>query len=498
MDPTVSASVVAGDRGWTSRFMDGLTIRRMLFAGFGLIFALWLASGADIVRRLHEVERRAAEVSTAYRRAEQSLTTVRAQVLLGSVYLRDALLDLDRSPTDDYAGQLQQSRGEIERALGRYVPVVQSATERETFRQLRAEVDDYWNGLLEPVLTWDATRKAVEARTLLRQRVIPKRELIARISDRIQSLNRDAFDVQQAEVATIYRTVRRRVWETSGLTLVLGLAVAALVTRYASRLEDRIRQQLVKDVQHARDLRRLSARLVQAQEQERRAIARELHDEVGQALTAIKVELAVAERNAGLSDKGEDALREVRSITDRTLQQVRDLSQLLHPALLDDLGLPAALEWYLKGFSRRTGIRTDLLQDRMDTRLPSEVETCIYRVVQEALTNVARHSGAQSCRVYLQRLPHTILLTVEDDGRGITPPSAGSEPRPGLGLLGIRERATDLAGTFNIESQAGKGTRLTIELPAPTSSVLDDLDDKEAPAAAPEASGARHRAGARS
>ena len=283
--------------------MDGLTIRRMLFVGFGSIFVLWLASGADIVRRLNDVERRAANVSRGFRRAEQSLTTVRIQVLLGSVYLRDALLDLDRDPSENYAGLLQQSRAETKRALDRYVPVVQSATERQTFQQLQSEVNDYWNNLLEPVRDWDATRKAVEARTLLNKRVIPQRALITTISERIQGLNREAFDVQQAEVAAIYSSVRRRVWETSGLTLIVGLAVAALVTRYASRLEDRIREQMVRDVEHARDLRRLSARLVQAQEQERRGIARELHDEVGQALTAIKVELAVAERNAGLSEK---------------------------------------------------------------------------------------------------------------------------------------------------------------------------------------------------
>jgi signal transduction histidine kinase len=465
MDPTATGA--AGRPGWASRFWDGLTIRRTLFVGFGSIFVLWLASGADIVRRLNDVERRAADVSRGFRRAEQSLTTVRIQVLLGSVYLRDALLDLDRDPSENYAALLKQSRADIEQALERYVPVVQSATERQTFQRLEAEVDDYWNSLLEPVLNWDATRKAVEARALLTKRVVPKRALITGISERIQRLNREAFDVQQAEVAAIYQSVRRRVWETSGLTLIVGLGVAALVTRYASRLEDRIRDQMVRDVEHARDLRRLSARLVQAQEQERRAIARELHDEVGQALTAIKVELAVAERNVGLSEKGEDALREVRSITDRTLQQVRDLSQLLHPAMLDDLGLPAALEWYLKGFSRRTGIRAELLQDRMETRLPAAVETCVYRVVQEALTNVARHSGAQSCRVYLQRLPHTILLTVEDDGSGIPAALPSGGGRPGLGLLGIRERATDLGGTLTIESQAGKGTRLTVELPVP-------------------------------
>jgi signal transduction histidine kinase len=437
----------------------------MLFAGFAMIFALWLISGLDLVGRLNEVERRAVEISRSYRRAEQSLTTIRSQVLLGSVHLRDALLDFDRDPDDNYHQQLVQSRDEMERALEGYQPVVQSEAEREAFRRLQEEVADYWNSLLEPVLTWDATRKAVEARTLLRERVIPKRELIASISDRIQRINRDAFDRQQAEVEQIHRTLRRRVWGTSGLTLVLSLVVAGLVTAYASRLEDRIRQQMVRDMEHARDLQRLSAKLVDVQEQERRSIARELHDEVGQALTAIKVELAIAERNAGLSDKAQEALRDVRSITDRTLQQVRDLSQLLHPSLLDDLGLPAALEWYLKGYSRRTGIRAELLQERMDERLPAGTETCIFRVVQEALTNVARHARASSARVYLQRLGHTVLLTVEDDGVGMDELVQSESGSRGLGLLGIRERATELGGTFKLESQPGKGTRVTIELP---------------------------------
>lgn len=455
-------------REQASQGVGAPAIGRLLAGGFLLIFALWLVSGLDLVRRLNGAEERQADLTAAFRRAERSLNAIQAQVLLGSVYLRDALLDLDRDPSDDYHQRLEQSRADILQALAQYRPVTQSETERASFRTLQAEVDDYWNSLLEPVLTWDATRKAVEARALLRRQVIPKRELIARISTRIQQLNRDAFEQQQGEVTRIFRQLHTRVWTTSGLTLLLSLIVAGAVTRYATMLEDRIRQQMVRDLEHARDLQRLSAKLVDVQEQERRSIARELHDEVGQALTAIKVELAVSERAGGLSDKALLALRDVRAITDRTLQQVRDLSQLLHPSLLDDLGLSAAIEWYLKGFSRRTDVRAELLQDRMEERLPPQVETCIFRVVQEALTNVARHANATSVRVYLQRLPHTVLLTVEDDGVGLAQAAATDAPR-GLGLLGIRERAGELGGTFRIESQPGKGTRLTVELPVEVS-----------------------------
>ncbi len=468
MDTTAREEVRRARRQQASPGVGGPSIGRLLLGGFVLIFALWLVSGFDLVRRLNDVEERQAALTTAFRRAERSLNAIQAQVLLGSVYLRDALLDLDRDSADDYHQRLEQSRADIEQALAQYRPVVQSETERASFRTLQAEVDDYWSSLLEPVLTWDATRKAVEARALLRRQVIPKRELIARISARIQELNREAFELQQAEVSQIFRQLHTRVWTTSGLTLLLSLVVAGAVTRYATILEDRIRQQMVRDLEHARDLQRLSAKLVDVQEQERRSIARELHDEVGQALTAIKVELAIAERTGGLSEKAQLALHDVRAITDRTLQQVRDLSQLLHPSLLDDLGLPAALEWYLKEFSRRTNVKAELLQDRMDQRLPPQVETCVFRVVQEALTNVARHARASSVRVYLQRLPHTVLLTVEDDGIGISQEDQ-AEPKRGLGLLGIRERASELGGTFRIESQPGKGARLTVELPVEAS-----------------------------
>jgi signal transduction histidine kinase len=145
---------------------------------------------------------------------------------------------------------------------------------------------------------------------------------------------------------------------------------------------------------------------------------------------------------------------------------VRDLSQLLHPSMLDDLGLPDTLKWYLHGFSQRTGVRAELVQDQMDERLAPEVEVSAYRIIQEALTNVAKHAHATLCRVYVQRLPHSLLITVEDDGVGADAQGRLSEANGrGLGLVGIRERASALSGTVGFDSASGKGTRLTVELP---------------------------------
>jgi signal transduction histidine kinase len=453
-----------------------LTIRGTLYAGFGLVFVLWLASGYDFVSRLDSVEERASAVGARAAAADQQLSTVRVQVLIASIYLRDALFDTTPKTRDDYRAQMGTARRDIGQALIAYVPVADLEDEREDFRQLRAEIDAFWEMVL-PVLEWDVSRRSTEARTWLRERVIPKRELIVRISERIQGLNRAALVREHDEVRQIYADMRRRIWATSGLALMASLLIAAAATRYAGRLEGRIRQQSIKDAENTRNLQHLSAKLVKAQEEERRTIARELHDEVGQALTAIKVELSIAGKRAALTEREGAAFQEARRLTERALQQLRDLSQLLHPAMLDDLGLPETIAWYLNGFSARTSIRADLVQDRMEGRLASEVETCLYRILQEALTNVARHAEASHCRVYVQRLPHTVLLTVEDDGKGFPAdqPATGERKR-GLGLLGIKERVAGFRGSLRVETAPGAGTRLTVELPALPREPRTDLE----------------------
>jgi hypothetical protein len=181
---------------WLKGLPGLLTIRATLFVGFGLIFALWLMSAVDLVRRLDEVEMRAVEVGRRLSNTEDLLSSLRAQVLLASVYLRDALLDTPET-AGEYRRQLQQIRKGIDHALAAYVPVVDSPGERSTFSQLRSEVEDFWETVL-PVLSWDSGRRAIEARAVLRGRIIPKRELIIRISERVQALNRAASEEQQS------------------------------------------------------------------------------------------------------------------------------------------------------------------------------------------------------------------------------------------------------------------------------------------------------------
>jgi len=227
-------------------------------------------------------------------------------------------------------------------------------------------------------------------------------------------------------------------------------------------------------------------KLITAQEEERRVIARELHDEVGQALTAIKMELAVAQRQIQSAGAPAGMLDDARAISETVLNTVRDMSHQLHPSLLDDLGLAAAVDSYLKGFTRRQGVRVDLVTERMTERLQPETEVTAYRIVQEALTNVAKHAQASSCRVYLQRLANTLLVTVEDDGIGFDmTPTDRVDTQHRLGLIGIRERVSRLGGRLLLESAAGKGTRLTVELPVRLGvSAAEVPQPEEAPIAA--------------
>jgi signal transduction histidine kinase len=438
------------------------TIKAGLVAGFALIVGIWLFTGFYFARRMSDLERRSSDINGRYTRAQELLMSVRSQVLLGSVAVRDALLDPDAEALSDYRHQLEESYTAADEALQEYVPVIDAPEEIARVARLRREIADLRETLRE-VVSFDGLRP--DAGMLLRNRIIPKREAVLRVSEELQAMNRSAFVRLQQDVASLNRVAQRRLWQMFGLALGASLAIALGATIHAGRLEDQIRRQLIKDAENTRDLQRLSSQLLTAQEEERRTIARELHDEIGQLLTAIKVELAIAGR-ADAPGGGPGPLDNARSIADTAVHTVRDMSRLLHPSMLDDLGLAAAVDWYLKGFGRRHGVRIELLQEGMGERLAPEIEATAYRIVQEALTNVARHAQARTCRVYLQRLTNSLLVTIEDDGAGFDQGTVDASVPRGIGLVGIRERVSLVRGSLRMESAPGKGTRLTVELPA--------------------------------
>jgi signal transduction histidine kinase len=201
---------------------------------------------------------------------------------------------------------------------------------------------------------------------------------------------------------------------------------------------------------------------VQAQENERRAISRELHDEVGQSLSALLVGLSNLSAAIPASAAGELAshVTGIRDLAQNCVQVVRNMALLLRPSMLDDLGLTPALEWQAREVSRNHGIRVNVVAEGVSDDLPEDRKTCIYRVVQEALHNCVRHSGASTVRITVTQGLDEVQVLVQDDGRGFRP-----ERERGLGLVGIEERVTHLGGTLRIDSHAGRGTLLAITLP---------------------------------
>lgn len=446
--------------------VKGLTIKAAVLLGFALTVAIWGWSGYHLTRQIADVEEQALRISRRYKSGQDLLSTVRTQLLVGSVYVRDALLDPDLTSAESYRREIEDNYRTIDEALQRYVPVFDPVGEGNRIKRLRRDIDNFRATMLG-VLATDSRSWPVNARVLLRDRIVPKREAVMRASDELQALNRNNYVEQQAAIATMNRTTQRQVAQRFGIALVLSFGIALIAVFYAGRLEKQIKSQSARELQNSRNLQRLSSQLIQVQEEERRRLSRELHDEVGQILTAVKVELALAEHAVDAAGGPPQALQNARAMADVALHTVRDLSHLLHPAVLDDLGLPAAIDGYLRTFGTRHGIGVQLLCDRMDERFVPEIEVAVYRIVQEALTNVAKHAHARTCRVYLQKLPNTVLITVEDDGVGFDPKDTGPvATRSGLGLIGIRERILELGGTLRIDAGFGQGTRLTAELPA--------------------------------
>lgn len=444
--------------------LAGPTIKAALLAGFGLTLGLWLFAGYRLTERMTDLESQAKSINARYVRAQDLLSTVRARVLVGSVLVRDALLDPSPTAADGYRKRFEDTYRAADRALQRYVPVLDSPAERDGIAGLRREIDGFRQAMLA-VLGTDRRQWPRQSRLLLQQRVVPRRELVIRISEQVQALNRGAFVAQSQATAAIYRQAQRDASRQLGVALAASLAIGLWAGLYAGRLETRLRRQRARDLQITNDLHRLSAKLVSAQEDERRMIARELHDEVGQALAAIRVELAFAQNADGAPSTVTARLDEVRAITEGALHTIRDLSHLLHPALLDELGLVAALESLARGFERRHGVTVKMAHHNMDQRLGSELETSIYRIVQEALNNVAKHAHATTCRLSLVRQPDTVLVNIQDNGAGFVWPSGNGLASSGLGLIGIRERAEQIGGTLRMETAPGRGTRLLVELP---------------------------------
>ena len=220
--------------------------------------------------------------------------------------------------------------------------------------------------------------------------------------------------------------------------------------------------------QQSEQLRELSNRLLQTQEEERRHIARELHDSAGQLIAALAMNLASMTRHVGKNPVLGKALDDSQTLVQQLNKEIRTTSYLLHPPLLDENGLPEAIRWYLHGLMERSGLSVDLDIAKDFGRLPSEIELAIFRVVQECLTNIHRHSGSKIAMVRLSRIAGEVALEIQDQGKGIPPEKLDRvrAQRSGVGITGMRERIRHFHGAMQIHSN-GKGTKISVTVPLP-------------------------------
>jgi signal transduction histidine kinase len=325
---------------------------------------------------------------------------------------------------------------------------------------LTRELADYWR-VLEPVFQWTPEQRRRGGYVFLRDVVFPRRMSMLGIANQIGTLNESQLNLGKSKVELTFRQFRSRQLATIALTIGLGLLLAYFTIRKILSLEGETAKHYTEIAAARTELKHLSARLVEAQENERRSISRELHDEVGQALSGVLVEMANLSALIRSKDpRAEAKTDEIKRQLEGSIRLVRDLALLLRPSMLDDLGLVPALQWQAREVSKRSSVWVKIDSEQVSEDLPEEHKTCVYRIVQEALHNIVQHSGARNVMITVRQETSRLLLSVQDDGKGFN-----VKQERGMGLLGIEERVSHLSGTFAVASEPGKGTVLQIMLP---------------------------------
>jgi signal transduction histidine kinase len=221
-------------------------------------------------------------------------------------------------------------------------------------------------------------------------------------------------------------------------------------------------------VERTAEVQKLSQRLLKVQDEERRKLARDLHDSTGQTLAALKMSVSQLPENCNEAPGALAIVSEVVQLADQAIEEIRTMSYLLHPPLLDEVGFASAAEWFVEGFAKRSGINVTLNIAKSNRRLPKNVEIALFRVLQESLTNVHRHSGASDASVHFRNVAEAVILEIRDFGKGIPEERLrllhGVTAETGVGLAGMRERVHELNGTLEIESD-GRGTSMRAIVP---------------------------------
>lgn len=444
--------------------------RRSIFLAVALAGLLLVigASAFAVWWSARNSQERVASLQNAHMEAGEALATIRSNVYLNAILTRDYLLDSDSSHAQEYIDQFDRIQANTKDSFRTLDALGLDDEQKSALNKLRQELSAYWDPT-EVVLDWSPEEKRAQRSIMLRQRVRRRQEIFA-LAEQVESLVTANFTRERQRITTADGEFRTSLGWSTAIALMLGLAIAGgtLVRMLALEHQSHLAES---------ELRQLSGQIRTAQEQERKYLSRELHDQVGQMLTGLRMELTSVARMHGDSES-EISLRIARAkgTVEQTLRIVRNIAMLLRPSMLDDLGLAPALAWLSKEVARSRGFEIHSEIDPTVDALPDAYRTCVYRVVQEALTNAARHSGAGKVDVSLKTAGEWVVGVIMDDGHGF---ERGAPRIRGLGLLGMEERVRELGGNIRIESAQGRGTRVEFRLPCPAPAAAEVQGDTD-------------------
>ncbi len=425
------------------------------------MLALSLLPSLVVLRRTAEVFPEVRRIQDQQRLTQTLITKVERETGLISITMREFLLDNSPALNNRYQAEFLHLRGELLSALAglREIPALKG---NPTLDALDREVLSYLEGI-EPVFSWSNSQRASRGLYFLRQEQRTRSSSVVDIAERVSQLTKAAYARQlgslndaQVDFATDTERVLAIVFVVGGMISIL--TVARLVV-----LEERAGQQRARMALAELELRALSTRLMEAQEEERKTISRELHDEVGQLLTGLRMSLGGLARSRTDEAQFDTQLAESKALAEQALRSIRDLAVGLRPSVLD-LGLVPAIRYQARRFSSYSGLPVRVQAAGDLAELPEEHRICLYRVVQECLTNAAKHAAAKSIHIELRQRDGMMEVVVRDDGVGFArlPGAQG-----GIGLIGMEERVRDLQGTLSVQTAPAVGTRVEVRLPAP-------------------------------
>jgi len=423
-----------------------------------------LVAGGYALTTLEQVRASDLQERDIHLRRDRALDQVRSGIYQSAIIMRDYLLASGDKTSDNKTAALQierfaETRDQTDRALAECATLI-DPTESEALRQLTAELQVYWK-LLAFITEIPAEDRLLRGSEYLSKQVRQHRAELIQMVDQVDAISARQMAVSDARMNETFGRLRRRLALIVALAVGMGLLLAGFTIWRTLRLEQELEQRYAQVLNTQQELKELSARLVSVQEEERRSISRELHDEVGQSLSALLMEAGNAAAHVAPNDAHvRQHVDSIKKLAEASVNIIRNMTLLLRPSMLDDFGLVPALEWQAREVSKRTGIRVQVAAADSADELPDALKTCIYRVVQEALHNCARHAQARSVRVVVRHEDSRIVLSVEDDGRGFD-----ARRVRGLGLVGMEERVRHLGGAFHVQSTPGNGTKVDVELP---------------------------------